>query len=151
MRGRRALVITRLAVHRERFVSDTANCIFCAIISGKISSPILDQNSEVAVFLSLENHPLIVTRTHVADIFSMSAEQGAAVMNEAIKIAKAMRIGLAPDGIYLGQANGEAAGQEVPHYHLHLYPKWNDGRLPGTDDASKRATFEALKKALAKV
>jgi histidine triad (HIT) family protein len=132
-------------------VSDTANCIFCAIISGKISSPILDQNSEVAVFLSLENHPLIVTRTHVADIFSMSAEQGAAVMNEAIKIAKAMRIGLAPDGIYLGQANGEAAGQEVPHYHLHLYPKWNDGRLPGTDDASKRATFEALKKALAKV
>ena len=129
-------------------MSDTANCLFCAIISGKIPSRILDQNSEVVVFLSLENHPLVVTREHVADIFSMSAEQGAAVMNEAIKIAKAMRIGLEPDGIYLGQANGEAAGQEVPHYHLHLYPRWKDGRLPGTDDASKDATFEALKKAL---
>jgi histidine triad (HIT) family protein len=130
-------------------VSDTANCIFCAIISGKIPSRILDQNSEVVVFLSLENHPLVVTRRHIVDIFSMSAEQGIAVMNEALKIAKAMRIGLQPDGIYLGQANGEAAGQEVPHYHLHLYPKWVDGRLPGTDEASKEATFAALKKALA--
>ena len=130
-------------------MSDAANCIFCAIISGKIPSRILDQNSEVVVFLSLENHPLVVTKKHIADVFSMGAEQAAAVMSEAIKIAKAMRIGLEPDGIYLGQANGEAAGQEVPHYHLHLYPKWEDGRLPGTDDASKDATFEALKKALA--
>jgi histidine triad (HIT) family protein len=132
-------------------VSDTANCIFCAIISGKIPGRILDQNSEVVVFLSLENHPLVVTRTHVADIFSLTADQGAAVMNEAIKIAKVIHAGLAPDGIYLGQANGEAAGQEVPHYHLHLYPKWKDGRLPGTDEASKDATFAALKKALAQV
>ncbi|HXN87296.1 MAG TPA: HIT family protein [Candidatus Binataceae bacterium] len=131
-------------------MSDTANCLFCAIISGKIPARILDQNAEVVVFLSLENHPLVVTRRHIADVFAMSAEQGAAVMNEAIKIAKAMRIGLAPDGIYLGQANGEAAGQEVSHYHLHLYPRWKDGRLPGTDEAAKDATFEALKKALAK-
>jgi histidine triad (HIT) family protein len=130
-------------------VNDTANCIFCAIINGKIPGRILDQNSEVVVFLSLENHPLIVTREHIADIFSMSAGQGAAVMNEAIKIAKAMRIGLAPDGIYLGQANGEAAGQEVPHYHLHVYPKWKDGRLPGTDDASKDKMLVTLKNALA--
>ena len=149
MRSQRAILATPSAVHRESFVSDTANCIFCAIISGKIPSRILDQNSEVVVFLSLENHPLIVTRKHIADIFSMSAEQGTAVMNEAFKIAKAMRVGLEPDGIYLGQANGEAAGQEVPHYHLHLYPKWKDERVPGTDDASKDAAFEALKKALA--
>ena len=43
-----------------------------------------------------------------------------------ITIARAMRKGLPCDGIYVTQTNGSCAGQDVLHYHMHLYPKWDD-------------------------
>jgi len=132
-------------------VSDASDCIFCKIIRGEIPGRIVDQNADVMVFLSLENHPLVVTREHIVDIFSLTDKQGAAVMSEAIKIAEAMREALEPDGIQLAQSNGAAAGQDVFHYHLHLYPRWKDGRVPHADDASKDRMLQSLKAALARV
>jgi len=132
-------------------VNDASDCIFCKIIRAEISARIIDQNADVMVFLSLENHPLVITRDHLVDIFSMTDEQGAAVMREAIRIAKAMREALKPDGIFLAQSNGAAAGQDVFHYHLHLYPRWEDGRVPHADDASKDQMLEVLKAALARI
>jgi histidine triad (HIT) family protein len=132
-------------------VSDAKDCIFCKIVRGEFPARVIDQNAEVIVFVSLENHPLVVTREHVVDIFSLTAKQGAAVMSEATRIARAIREALKPDGIQIAQSNGAAAGQEVFHYHLHLYPRWKDGRANHTDDASKDRMLESLKAALAKV
>ncbi len=72
-------------------------------------------------------------------------------MRSAIKIAKAMREALKPDGVEVSQANGEAAGQDVLHYHLHLYPRWKDGTVPGIDEASKDQLCQKLKSALARI
>ena len=130
-------------------MSDASDCLFCKIIRGEFPGRIVDQNADVTVFLSLENHPLVVTREHVADIFTLTDKQAAAVMKEAIKIAEAMRDALGPDGIYVAQSNGEAAGQDVFHYHLHLYPRWTDGRLPQVDDLNKDRMLQVLKAALA--
>jgi len=132
-------------------VSDASDCIFCKIIGGEIPGRIIDQNADVMVFVSMENHPLVVTREHVVDIFSLSDQLGAAVMSEAIKIAKAMREALQPDGIHVAQSNGEAAGQEVFHYHMHLYPRWTHGHVPAADEAGKDHMLQILKAALAKI
>lgn len=132
-------------------MSDSTDCIFCKIIRGEIPARIIDQNSDVLVMLSLENHPLVITREHVVDIFSLTDKQGADVMSEAIKVAKAMREAIHPDGIHLAQSNGAAAGQDVFHYHMHLYPRWKDSRVPHADDASKGRMLQGLKAALARL
>lgn len=121
------------------------NCIFCKIINKKISSHILDENKEVIVFLSLENHPLIVPKKHIPDIYSLDDELGAEVMKEAIKIAKAMKQGLKCDGVYVTQANESAAGQDVFHYHMHIYPRWNDSRQWESDEENRKLTAENIK------
>jgi histidine triad (HIT) family protein len=131
-------------------VSDP-DCIFCKIICGEIPGRIIDRNHDVIVFLSLDNHPLVVTVEHVEDIFTLSDKQGAAVMSEAIRIAKAMRAAINPDGIHIAQSNGVAAGQEVPHYHMHLYPHWTYQRGLDQSEAGKDRMAEGLKAALAKV
>ena len=127
------------------------SCIFCKIIRGEIPGRIIDRNDEVMAFLSLDNHPLVVTNEHVAEIFGLSDKLGAAVMSEAIRIAKAMRAALSPDGIHIAQSNGEAAGQEVFHYHLHLYPHWTHHRGLDESEAGKDRMAEGLRAALAKV
>ena len=45
------------------------------------------------------------------------------------KVAAAIKKALSPDGLNLLQANGAAAFQSVPHFHLHLIPRWTgDGK-----------------------
>jgi diadenosine tetraphosphate (Ap4A) HIT family hydrolase len=91
-----------------------------------MAAEIIEENEDVIVFLSLENHPLVVTKAHIADIYGMPDDVGAAVMVAASKVARAVKVGLQCDGVYLTQANGHAAGQDVFHYHLHVYPCWGD-------------------------
>lgn len=59
-------------------------CTFCRIIDREIPAYIIDENERVIVFLSLANHPLVVTREHIPDIYAMPDEVGAAVMEARI-------------------------------------------------------------------
>ena len=75
----------------------------------------------------------------------MDDETGAAIMKKAIKIATATKDALGSDGIYITQTNGESAGQDVFHYHMHIYPKWNDQRILERDDKSRQDIAEKIK------
>ena len=100
------------------------DCIFCKIIKKEIPALIIDENESVIVFLSLENHPLIIPKKHIKDIYDLDDETGTSIMKEAIKISKAVKKGLACDGINLVQSNEPAAHQVVFHFHLHIKPRW---------------------------
>lgn len=97
-------------------------CIFCRIIAREAPAHIIDETDRVIVFLSLENHPLVVPKEHIPDIYAMPGDVGAAVMKEAITVARAVKESLECDGVYLTQSNEPAAGQDVFHFHMHVYP-----------------------------
>lgn len=130
------------------------DCIFCKIIKGEFSAQIIEQNDDVIVFLSLENHPLIVPKKHIQDIYQMDDKLAAAVMLEAVKIAKAVKKGLKADGVNLIQSNEPAAGQEVFHFHMHIKPRFHKDKTrfefnsPDTSDAEKKTTLEKIKSAI---
>lgn len=63
-------------------------------------------------------------KTHIPNLYSLDEAMGAAVIREAVVIAKALTTGLHCDGVFLAQANEPAAGQDVFHFHLHVYPRW---------------------------
>src|SRR5262249_41914736 len=66
------------------------------------------------------------TRNHAATIFESDSTDLAAAIAAAQRVARAIREALRPDGLNLLQANGAAAFQSVPHFHLHLIPRWTD-------------------------
>ncbi len=121
------------------------NCVFCKIIDRKIPGFIIDEDDTLIVFVSRENHPLIVPKKHIANIFELDEETGSAIMKKAVKIATATKAALESDGIYITQTNGEAAGQDVFHYHMHIYPKWNDQRTLERDDKSREEMADKIK------
>ena len=63
---------------------------------------------------------LVIPRQHAETLYDLDADSAAQVMRVAQRIALALRDTLAPDGLNLWQSNGEAGGQEVPHFHLHI-------------------------------
>jgi histidine triad (HIT) family protein len=120
------------------------SCIFCKIISRQLPGYIIAEEENTITFVSLENHPIVAPKEHIPDIFGINDKLATMIMKTAREVARATREGLAADGIYISQTNGLAAGPSVFHYHMHVYPKWSDGRQLNRRDESRKRTMEKV-------
>lgn len=106
------------------------DCIFCKIANGDIPSKELYEDDEFKVILDLgpatKGHALILPKNHYANLFELPDEDASKVMLLAKKMAGRMAEKLGCDGFNLVQNNGQAAGQTVFHFHLHLIPRYKD-------------------------
>lgn len=67
---------------------------------------------------------------HIENVFELDADAASAVMAATVRVARAVRSAFEPDGLSLWQSNGPGAHQEVPHFHMHVMPRWaGDGLL----------------------
>ncbi len=112
------------------------DCIFCRIANGTIPSKTLYEDESFRVILDVnpatKGHALILPKEHAADLYELPDEAAKDVLVLAKKMAKTMRDRLGCDGLNLVQNNGEAAGQTVPHFHMHLIPRYaGDGQTLG--------------------
>jgi histidine triad (HIT) family protein len=111
----------------------TADCVFCKIRDGQIPSKKIYEDEATLVFMDINplntGHCLVVTKRHAATIWEAAVADLQAAIATAKKVATALQGALKPDGLNMLQANGAAAFQSVPHFHLHLIPRWNgDGK-----------------------
>lgn len=106
------------------------NCIFCKIANGEIPSKTLYEDRNFRVILDLgpatKGHALILPREHAENLYDFPRESASEVMVLAQKMAATLVEKLRCDGLNLVQNNGEAAGQTVRHFHLHLIPRYVD-------------------------
>lgn len=106
------------------------NCIFCKIANGEIPSATLYEDENFRVILDLgpaaKGHALILPKKHAANLFELPDETASKAMVLAKKTAAVLQEGLHADGVNLVQNNGEAAGQTVFHFHMHIIPRYKD-------------------------
>ncbi|HEC67377.1 MAG TPA: HIT family protein [Candidatus Desulfofervidus auxilii] len=108
------------------------DCIFCKIIQGEIPATKVYEDEKVLAFMDInplnDGHTLIVPKRHAETIFEIDPQDLIATMKVAQKLAIAIKKALDSDGMIVVQLNNRAAGQMVPHLHIHLIPRWeNDG------------------------
>jgi histidine triad (HIT) family protein len=109
------------------------DCVFCKLRDGQIPSMRIFEDDKTLAFMDINplnsGHCLVITKSHAATLFEAELADLQAAIASAQRVALAIRDGLKPDGLNLLQANGAAAFQSVPHFHLHLIPRWNnDGK-----------------------
>jgi len=109
------------------------DCVFCKIRDGQIPAAKIYEDASTLVFMDINplnsGHCLVMTKNHAATLFESEVEDLKAAIAAARKVAIALREALKPDGLNMLQANGAAAFQSVPHFHLHLIPRWTgDGK-----------------------
>ena len=106
------------------------NCIFCKIANGEIPSTTLYEDEDFRVILDLgpatRGHALLLPKNHFANLFELDDETAQKAILVAKKIAGKMKDALGADGFNLVQNNGEAAGQTVFHFHMHLIPRYEN-------------------------
>lgn len=104
------------------------NCIFCKLANGVIPTNTVYEDEDFRVILdaapAAKGHALILPKEHCADLFEIDDE----LLAKAAKLAKHVvtheKAVLGCDGYNLVQNNGEAAGQTVFHFHMHLIPRY---------------------------
>ena len=106
------------------------NCIFCKIANCEIPSTTLYEDEDFRVILDLgpatRGHALLLPKNHFANLFELDDETAQKAILVAKKIAGKMKDALGADGFNLVQNNGEAAGQTVFHFHMHLIPRYEN-------------------------
>ena len=124
------------------------DCLFCKIAKGEIHSATVYEDSHFTVILDVnpatKGHCLIIPKEHFDNIYSLDDKTAAHVFQVAVKVANAINDSLHPVGLNDVQNNGEAAGQTVFHFHMHIIPRYendtvNIGWKPGsiTDERIK--------------
>jgi len=110
-----------------------STCIFCDILAGKLPSSIVFQDDLCCAFMDIQpvnpGHVLIIPTYHAPSLAELDEKSGARMFNIAQRMAKALRIrnsGLRCEGVNIFLADGAAAGQDVFHVHLHVFPRYTD-------------------------
>ena len=105
------------------------NCIFCKILAKQIPSSYVYSDNLCTAFLDIRpvnsGHMLVIPNDHSSFLSGLNPEAGAQMFRVAQRMAAALRTGVVPcDGVNLFLADGEVAGQEIFHVHLHVFPRF---------------------------
>ena len=106
------------------------DCIFCKLANGVFPTNSIYEDEDFNVILdngpATKGHALILPKSHAANIFEIDDETLSKAVVLGKKISTHMTEVLKCDGVNLVQNNGQAAGQSVFHYHLHVIPRYEN-------------------------
>lgn len=105
------------------------NCVFCKIIDKVIPSSIIYEDDDVVAFLDnapvTYGHALVVTKKHYETMLSTPKDLLAHVMNVAQRIGQIDIKILGAKGVNIITNCYPAAGQAIPHFHVHVIPRYD--------------------------
>ena len=137
--------------------SDPSGCLFCrlAVRDGEVS--VVHEDTRTVTIMDIHpiqpGHMLVIPKAHAAHLADLDPEDGAQMFRVGQAAARSVRASsLRCEGVNFLLADGEAAGQEVWHVHLHVVPRFNgDGlefRFPMDSTTRPRSELDAAAAAL---
>ena len=127
-----------------------SDCIFCKIVKKEIPATVVYEDDDVLVFMDIgpiiKGHVLVVSKQHHDPVTETPDEVVAKLHLAAKRVAQAQMNGLGADGVNIMQNNGKASGQEVPHIHVHVIPRYADDGHHWNWNAKKYDDFGEMEK-----
>jgi histidine triad (HIT) family protein len=104
-------------------------CVFCDLIEGLAPLSEVHRDGQVIAFMDIQpvnpGHVLVAPIQHSPVLADLDPEVGAQLFRVAQRVARAIRSSQhRAEGVNLFLADGEVAGQEVLHVHLHVFPRY---------------------------
>ncbi len=135
-----------------------ADCVFCKIINKEIPANFVYNDEFVVAFLDINplnrGHVLVVPKKHYENIFDIEAKILEKIIVIGQKLSQKAKGVLGAEGVNLLNASGGAAEQTVPHFHLHIVPRWEEDGLRMNDwwqSKTKKLSAEELEEIAGKL
>lgn len=132
-------------------------CVFCQIIRGEAEGSFVHSDEAIVAFMDIQpitqGHMLVVPREHYVLMKDVPDQTLMLAFRVARMLASTSEAVLAAGGVNLFVADGEVAFQDVPHFHIHVIPRYSgDGfglTFPDTyTNPPSRAQLHAIASAL---
>ncbi len=108
-----------------------SDCIFCRIVQGAARAEVVWESPEAIAFLdrvpAARGHTMIVPRVHAPTLLDLDDAAVGALFLGVKAVTRKVVDALRPAGLNVGWNHGAAAGQHVPHLHVHVIPRFADG------------------------
>lgn len=109
--------------------AERLDCIFCRIVRREAAASVVHEDATTLAFLDIRpmnpGHVLVVPKAHAVHLEDLPPGASGPVFEAAREISAALRrSGIHCEAVSLYLADGTEAGQEVPHVHLHVIPRF---------------------------
>jgi histidine triad (HIT) family protein len=134
--------------------SDKRHCVFCSIIEGHLPIAEVYQDDNFLVLMDKYpiniGHTLVIPKMHYDNLLLMPPAEVGRLYSLVTMISEPIVASVNADGFNVGQNNGIAANQIVPHVHVHIIPRFKpdspDGKWPKRRVASYEELLETANK-----
>ena len=134
--------------------SEKQYCVFCSIIQGHLPTAEVYQDANFLVLMDKYpinvGHTLVIPKIHYDNLLVMPPVEVGRLYSLVPLVAESVVASVNADGFNVGQNNGIAANQIVPHVHVHIVPRFKpdspDGRWPKRRVASREELLESAQK-----
>ena len=89
-------------------------------------------------------HVLVIPNSHFENLYEFPPALGVDLVAVTQRVAIAMKVAYACDGVSTRQHNEPGGGQDVWHFHLHVFPRWANDRLYERHQERAPATRSAI-------
>jgi histidine triad (HIT) family protein len=104
------------------------NNIFAKILRGEAPCTRVYEDEVALAFLDVmpraDGHTLVIPKVAARNLFDIAPADLARFIPTVQKAARAVKAGMAAEGVVVQQFNEAAGGQQVFHLHFHLLPRW---------------------------
>jgi histidine triad (HIT) family protein len=106
------------------------DCVFCKVINGQERVSTVYEDDSIIVILDIQpvnqGHLLVLPKTHASNLAELDQDMGAHMFKTAMRATEALRSSAVRcEGVNMILADGEIAGQEINHVHLHVIPRFD--------------------------
>ena len=105
------------------------NCIFCKIARNEANAERLLETERTVSFLDINprspGHSLVIPKNHVVVLSELDDETVTEIFKATKSVVQMLEKALQPDAFTIGINDGKAAGQEIPHLHVNIFPRFN--------------------------
>ena len=109
-----------------------SDCIFCQIAAGTMKAEIVHETPQAIAFLdkfpAAKGHVVVIPRAHAVTLLDLDDAGVAGVFRAVRDVMRKVTAALAPAGMNVGWNHLRPAGQVVDHLHVHVLPRWTQGR-----------------------
>lgn len=106
------------------------DCIFCRIVDGDIPARVVYENDDALAFFDANplapGHTLVIPKEHYGTLEDTPAEPAEMAFAVVHYLTPRIEDAADADASTVAINNGESAGQEVPHLHVHIVPRFDD-------------------------
>jgi len=133
-----------------------SDCVFCDIVAGKAPASVAYEDDTVIAIMTIgpvnPGHVMVMPKQHIAYLADMDEDTGVHLFRITMRMEQAIRkSGVRCDGTNLFLADGQAAFQEIPHLHMHVFPRFRGDSLRLDADWSTRPSREELDEIAARI